>query len=586
MSIFAGIYCRNPAIDVPVSAMAEIRANISRSAASEVVENHFGNFYVASVDTGAIGSPGVSTDGTSGITVIAGDPVLRDGDVRRNRDRFGDAGHIHQCLDTQSHAVLAEASGTFAGVYFNKAAGRFALFIDKIGVRQVFVSITNDFIVFATAQRIMEEISLVPKRLSLKGLIEEVELHWSLARRTPYSDIIRLAPAEIVNAFGPEVRIETYWQWPEHRAAGLTTEEHLQECYARFQSAIDTRLCGDQEVLAFLSGGLDSRTIVAGLRKQGKRVDTINYAPPKTQDRVFAETFAKNIGSTHIQMPYSSQVIVKDEVDLAVGKVICESIAKQQIALDRPKSVWAGFGGSFALGHIKMTTEIVEKIREGEFSDAIQAYRTNRNSELARKPLRESVFEDYRDWPNRALAEELAATQSHDPDRKFYFFLMNNEQRRCLHFHYEAMDLHGTEYLLPFFDSDFLVAVSSVPVEQCLYHGFYNQWLKYFDDAVTSSPWQAYAGHAPGKVQHGDGLGYQWDESYSQDWHRLRRKARLSHANEMLASECFPRDLLSKPTIRMARMACLLGSDRLGYTIDKGYEYYRYAARASEIVYD
>ena len=586
MSIFAGIYCRNPDIDVPVDAVADIRANISRSDAFEVAEHDFGSFYVAFVDTGAIGSPGVSTDGTSGITVIAGDPILRDGDVRRNRDRFGDAGHIHECLDARSHGVLAGASGTFAGVYFNKAAGRFSLFTDKIGVRPVFVSVSDDFIVFATALRIMEEIALVPKRVSLKGLIEEVELHWSTARRTPYADIELLAPSEAVVAEGNEVRSETYWQWPAQDGSGMTIDDHLRECYAKFRSAIDVRLQGDEEVIAFLSGGLDSRSIVAGLGQFETTVDTVNFAPPGTQDRVFAEIFAQKIGSNHLQMPFSAEVIDKSRMDIAVGKVVRDGLAEQLISPDRPRCIWGGYGGSVGLGYVYMTTSTIEKVRRGDYVGAIELYRQNRNSELPRKPLRKSVFENYRDWPNRALAEELASTPSSETDRKFYLFLMNNDQRRSLHFHHEVMDLHGLEYLLPFFDSDFLAAVSRVPVEHCLYHGFYNDWLEYFDKAVTTSPWQAYPGHASSKVEGGDGLGYQFDESYSQDWHRLRRKVRLTQANEMLASGAFPQGLLSKPAIRMARLACLLGSDRLGYTIDKGYQYYRYASRSSEIVYD
>ena len=586
MTIFAGIYRRTAGDTVPEAAKHEIRRHVSRSDHHLVAEHDIGRFYVASVDIGAYGHSGVSNEGSPGLCIVAGDPILRNGDARLYANRSLDVNHLRERLAAGDVSVLARSSGTYAGVDYDATAERLSIFTDKVGVRQVFVCLTVDYVIFATALRILEAISLVPKRLSLKGAIEEVELHWPTGRRTPYVDIEALGAAEVFTIDNEDIRRECYWQWPEDSAPKMSIDDHLRECHEAFMAAIRARVDTDGEVLSFLSGGLDSRTIVAGLRDCGCKVDAINFAPPSTQDRVFAAMFSDAIGSIFLQMPYSAEVFDKSRVELSIGNFLHQKIECGEISPDRPRCIWGGNGGSVALGHVYLTDRIVEKTVAGDFDGAIALYRHSRDGGLARRPLTESVHSKYREWPNRALTAELEKTVSSQPNRKFYHFLMNNDQRRSLQPVYEGVDLHGLEYLLPFFDSEFLVAISRAPLEQCLYHGFYNKWLECFDDAVTRTPWQSYPGHEPSKVQAVEKLGYQFDDSFSSDWHESRRKVRMSRAKEMLASEKFPSALLSKTVIRIAQLFCALGSERLGYAIDKGYQYYRYASVSSEIVRD
>ncbi|MEO7455159.1 MAG: hypothetical protein ABIY52_02785, partial [Gemmatimonadaceae bacterium] len=66
---------------------------------------------------------------------------------------------------------------------------------------------------------------------------------------------------------------------------------------------------------------------------------------------------------------------------------------------------------------------------------------------------------------------------------------------------------------LPFLDSDFLAIIASVPLEQRLYHAFYNEWLAHFPSYVSATRWQAYPGHVPCPVPSDDTLVYQWDKT-------------------------------------------------------------------------
>ena len=82
------------------------------------------------------------------------------------------------------------------------------------------------------------------------------------------------------------------------------------------------------------------------------------------------------------------------------------------------------------------------------------------------------------------------------PDQhKFYLFLLFNDQQRHLFTHFETIGTHKIELVLPYFDSDFLSLILTLPTKQCLEHEFYMQWFNHFPDFVRKTPWQTYPGH-------------------------------------------------------------------------------------------
>ncbi len=576
MTIFAGIYATRPNTVLPDVTIEEIRRVICRSSGHTRHEFKSTRSFVAVVDMGAFQSRAIAKRQDGGFTAVVGDPVIKDSGMRRFPDRSGDVEYLRETLNEGKHTGLLDACGTFAGVHLHPNGQILSLFVDKIGVRNLYVAVTPDLIVFATALRILEETSIVPRRLDTAAIIEQVALHWPLGRKTPYRDIYMLGPAEIFICDGSSNASKTYWHWPD-RASSLPSTQ-LEDCHHSFLSAIEARLTSREPTLAFLSGGLDSRVIVGGLHELGITANTVNYAPPGTQDQFFARQFAKRIGSRHCEIPFER--IARSEQNMVPISAYLLSDATS--ATVRPgRRIWSGNGGSVGLGHVYMSETIVAHMRAGRAKDAIAVYMGEQKQGVTRRPLKRALFAQYVDSPRRGLVAELEGIKADDPARAFYQFLMHNDQRRSLSGVYENIDLHGLEFVLPFFDSEFLTAVYRIPVEECIQHRFYNQWLRCFEEPVWNTPWQSYPGHVPCPIEAPLELGYQFDQSFSREWDRMIHERRLMRARAMLASDRFPTDLISKPIIRLATALCHMGSERLNYAIDKGYEYFRYAEKAT-----
>jgi len=163
----------------------------------------------------------------------------------------------------------------------------------------------------------------------------------------------------------------------------------------------------------------------------------------------------------------------------------------------RPQLAWAGDGGSVGVGHVYITKEIVDLVRAGNPDAAVQIFLNRERANVLIRLFKSNLVGQLVSLPFEGVRQELQALHATDPGRNFYLFLMLNDQRRHLTEHFEDIDLHRLELQLPYFDSDFVELMVSSPIDLCLRHGFYNQWLQYMPPSMLRVPWQAYPDHEP-----------------------------------------------------------------------------------------
>jgi hypothetical protein len=153
---------------------------------------------------------------------------------------------------------------------------------------------------------------------------------------------------------------------------------------------------------------------------------------------------------------------------------------------------------------------------------------------------------------------------------------MVNDQRRKLASHFENIDLHRLELQLPFFDSDFLAVIVSLPIDACLRHKLYVRWLRLFSTETTAVAWQSYPGHEPCPIPVTQHAAYQWDATYQSEQEMARKAKLLEQAGEMLRSSDFPAEILRKHYLRFAALIYKFGLRDYSYVIEAAWKYYSY----------
>ncbi|MGB9107971.1 MAG: asparagine synthase-related protein [Telluria sp.] len=569
MTIFAGACSLHPNQALPDELLDQLRGAISRHRGDVAEEYRAPGFAAVKIDIGAFGVSGDTSDAAGNVTIIAGEPLLSDGEGDADWNRSKDSALLH--AGACSAGLLRRARGTYCGVHYNAVNGSTTIFVDKTGVRPLYVWIGPRFAVFATALRILENIALVCKKFDVRGVTEVAAFSYPLADRTPYLDIIMLRASERIEFSGAQVKREIYFRWDGPLYENCDYHQSTKRSYQEFIKAIDRRQRREPIAAAFLSGGLDSRAIVGGLRASGREVYTVNYAPDASQDRVFAKLVADQIGTHHTEIETSAKNVGqgyrKDAVAAWLKQTFSAGGAAQQA-----KMVWSGDGGSVGLGHVYMTPQVVEAMKRGPTLEDIKVLTSGLPARIIRRPFVSSLSE----LPSKGVAEELAAIDSPDSSRVYHLFLMFNDQRRHLVQHFEDMDLERIELQLPFFDADFLESVIRIPCEWLLLHRFYMDWLAEFPNGLNTVPWQAYPNHIPCTLPAPPGLKYQWEEYYDKKMYAQMRRNSAKNGYRILKQDRFPNHLIDRKLLRLASTLTTLGVGDYSYLIRIADVYQRY----------
>ncbi|MBA2445694.1 MAG: hypothetical protein H0V49_10230 [Nocardioidaceae bacterium] len=224
------------------------------------------------------------------------------------------------------------------------------------------------------------------------------------------------------------------------------------------------------------------------------------------------------------------------------------------------------------VGHVYVERDVVSALRAGDVDNAIRLYRRRLVPRLVKSKVSDVLTRLVTD----DIRTELRDLRFDDPGRSFHMFLMLYEQRQDLLPHFENIDLHRLEFHLPFFDGDFVASILSVPLDLCLGHGFYTDWLRLFPPAVTEVPWQAYPGHRPCPLPIPAGLESQWSRAETRSEVEAGRRRLLRVADDVLRPGRFPDAILTRRLLRLARWMCRFRSRRGDDTIRSAEFYDRY----------
>jgi asparagine synthase (glutamine-hydrolysing) len=143
--------------------------------------------------------------------------------------------------------------------------------------------------------------------------------------------------------------------------------------------------------------------------------------------------------------------------------------------------------------------------------------------------------------------------------------MLLNEERRRRAAHYEDIDRHRFELVLPFYDPELLTLVLSEPIDDFLGHAFYHRWLAEFPPETRSAPWQTYPGHEPCALPKPPGVYTQWDPRYGRRHKAARTRALIARIERALAEPGFPDWLLRRSVLRLAGWLTRLGVEDLTY---------------------
>jgi len=195
-------------------------------------------------------------------------------------------------------AELQRAEGAFCMAVYDTATDQLILVSDRLGLRPLYIMETNDF--FAYASEIKALLAVLPKTPSLDmcALRQFFAFDYMLGNRTWWKGISLLPPSSQCTVSRGGTTIERYWTFDAIERKPLPVDEVLQR-WRRLWSQAVSRYSKPGVTPFLLSGGLDSRCLLAELRLQGREVVAFTWGMKGCSDLRIAARVARMAGVLH-----------------------------------------------------------------------------------------------------------------------------------------------------------------------------------------------------------------------------------------------------------------------------------------------
>ncbi len=232
---------------------------------------------------------------------------LRKGLIARGH-RFhtrSDTEVIVHLYEERGERCVEALNGQFAFALWDSRSGQLLLGRDRLGVRPLFYAVTHGTLLFASEIKAIFADDRVSRELDPCAL-EELFTFWApLPGRTAFRGIHEVPPGHTLSVRWDSPRLRRYWALsfpPGHAADGRAGSDYVGSFRELLIDATMLRLRADVPVGAYLSGGLDSSTIAAIIRRfNPNRLHTfsITFEDSEFDEGVYQQQMAMHLGVEH-----------------------------------------------------------------------------------------------------------------------------------------------------------------------------------------------------------------------------------------------------------------------------------------------
>jgi asparagine synthase (glutamine-hydrolysing) len=291
-------------------------------------------------------------------------------------------------------SCFARLRGMFAIAVWVESERRLILVRDPMGIKPLYYYLQDKEIFFGSELKCILAHPGVPRHISLAGLNCFLHLNYVPGPLTLVEGIAKLMPGHLLEWHAGISSVRRYASCAAPAAAPRSMEGACEQLDGLLSRAVNEQLLADVPVGIWLSGGLDSSTILHYAAQSGAR--NLRTFSVTFQGRSFDETkYIKEVSDR-----YGAEHF---EFDLNESADLADAIERISYYSDEP-SADAGAVPAWFLS--QLTGQHVTVVLGGEGADELFAgyltYRANRYSAAVRKVpaiLRKAALQGVRQWP-------------------------------------------------------------------------------------------------------------------------------------------------------------------------------------------
>jgi len=199
--------------------------------------------------------------------------------------------------------LLQKLEGMYAFAIFDKKRNELYIARDRVGIKPIYYSSIKKQIVFASELKAIQKYyENNEPSIDYTALYDFLTYRYIPAPKTMYRNVYKLEPAHYLRIKLDTNTIEkkAYWSL-EVNTKDVNIDQASEEIRSLIHQSVDEQMMSDVPVGFFLSGGVDSSTVVAAAAKKNSNINTfsIGFSDKSHDETHYAEILASMYSTNH-----------------------------------------------------------------------------------------------------------------------------------------------------------------------------------------------------------------------------------------------------------------------------------------------
>ncbi len=210
---------------------------------------------------------------------------------------------------------LKEFNGQFSFCIYDKKKGILFLARDRFGIKPLYYYFKDKKFIFSSEIKSILEAG-IKRELNLAGFRDYITFRYIIGNHSIFKNIYKIKPGhyliyDLKN--GKITQYSKYWDTDFSKKYFLDENEYCKIILKLFEESISRRLIADVPVGAFLSGGVDSSSVVAIISKFKEDLDTfsIKFDYQEFDESKYAKMVSDIFGTNHYEIQFSAKDVRK-----------------------------------------------------------------------------------------------------------------------------------------------------------------------------------------------------------------------------------------------------------------------------------
>lgn len=209
--------------------------------------------------------------------------------------------------------TIQRSVGMFSIAIWDKKLQALTLTRDRLGEKPLYYGWQNDTFLFGSELKALKAHNSFQKNIDRSAITLLLRYGYIPAPFSIYQGIQKLPPGTLatISLTNPTPKLDVYWSLNEIIQKGRNNpftgniSEAEEALETLLKKAVGLQMLADVPLGAFLSGGVDSSTIVALMQAQSTtpvKTFSIGFNEPKYNEALFAKNVAEHLGTQHTEL--------------------------------------------------------------------------------------------------------------------------------------------------------------------------------------------------------------------------------------------------------------------------------------------